>query len=218
MNDNSVNELRLPSGLLIDDPFERVLRYCRTEYDYYDAVPRGHPDEVEPVDVLATVGLNSRLDTATKVRTVHRAMATTVNPVLRRIPPEATIDDAAAMASLHELITAAMTSKFVLLATATKVLHRKRPALVPIMDSVVVAHYVQGETEKALLSRAWTSRPAAAEVAQLVVGRLRQDLAGRREELEGFRVGLRNEGFLLTTVRILDVLVWSSLETSGAYR
>lgn len=214
-----MNELRLPSGLVIGDPYQRILRYCRTEYDYYDAIPRGHPDKIEPVDILATVGINSRLDTATKVRTAHLAMAAAVDPLLRGLPWDATIDEPASVSSLHGLVAAAMTSKFVLLATATKVLHRKRPALVPILDSVVVAHYVrEDETERALLARAWTNRSAAVAVARVTVERLREDLSARRRELDELRLRVSDEGFALTSLRILDVLVWSSLEPAGAYR
>jgi hypothetical protein len=48
----------LPSGLSIPDPTDRMLRFCREEYPYYDGLPSGDPDRIEPLDVLATVAVN----------------------------------------------------------------------------------------------------------------------------------------------------------------
>jgi hypothetical protein len=47
----------LPSGLSIPDPTDRMLRFCREEYPYYDGLPSGDPDRIKPLDVLATVAL-----------------------------------------------------------------------------------------------------------------------------------------------------------------
>lgn len=214
-----VKEIRFPSGLWIEDPLGRLLRFCREEYEYYDAVPPGDPNRIEPLDVLATVGINSRLDTATKVRTVHRGMSSAVNALLTQIPERAELHTFASLDPLHELLAAAMTSKFVLLATATKVLHRKRPALIPILDSVVAGHYVHDDPiEKALLQLSWENRNAAADISRLTIGRLRDDVIQGFDLLDELRGALDGEGFALSHVRIMDILVWTERELAGSYR
>lgn len=214
-----MNEIRFRSGLVVEDPLGRLLRFCGEEYEYYDAVPACDPNRIEPLDVLASVGINSRLDTAAKVRTVHRGMSASVNPLLESIPEDAALHTFSSLDTLHELLAAAMTSKFVLLATATKVLHRKRPALIPIMDSVVAGHYVRDEpAEKALLQRSWENRTAAADIGRLTIGRLRDDVVEGFSMLDELRDALSAEGCVLSHVRVMDILVWTEREPVGSYR
>ena len=214
-----MREIRFPSGLIVSDPLERLVRFCREEYDYYDAVPPCHPNRIEPLDVLATVGINSRLDTAAKVRTVHRGMSSAVNPLLEQIPERAELHAFASLEPLHELLAAAMTSRYVLLATATKVLHRKRPALIPIMDSVVAGHFVHEDpTEQALLKRSFENRNAAADIGRLTIERLREDVVHGFAPLDELREALDGEGFALSHVRIMDILVWTERELTASYR
>lgn len=214
-----MREIRFPSGLVIEDPLGRLLRFCREEYEYYDAVPSGHPNRIEPLDILATVGINSMIDTAAKVRTVHRGMSAATNSLLECIPEDAQLHSFGVLDPVHELFAAAMTTKFVLLATATKVLHRKRPGLIPIMDSVVVGHYVRDDaTEKALLKRSFENRTAAADIGRLTVERLREDVIDEFDALDELGQGLAHEGFHLSHVRITDILVWTERELAGFYR
>lgn len=214
-----MREIRFPSGLVIEDPLGRLLRFCREEYEYYDAVPSGHSNRIEPLDILATVGINSRIDTAAKVRTVHRGMSAATNALLERIPQDAQLHSFGVLDPVHQLFAAAMTAKFVLLATATKVLHRKRPGLIPIMDSVVVGHYVREDaTEQALFRRSSENRTAAADIGRLTVERLREDVIDEDDALDELRQGLGSEGFHLSHVRITDILVWTERELAGSYR
>jgi hypothetical protein len=210
--------IRLRSGLEITNPAERLLRFCREEYDYYDGVPNGHPDRIEPLDVLATVGLNSRIDTAVKVRTVHRGMAAACDPLLPQLPRDADLLTFEPLDPVHELFAAAMTSKYVFLSAACKVLHRKRPWLIPVLDGVVVGHYLGRLEERTLLARSWESRPAAAEAGRLALLELREDLDRAQDDIEELREGLKGEGFPLSHVRVLDILVWTETETAGSYR
>ena len=62
----------LPSGLTVDLSTELLLRFCREEWAYYDGVPDRDPYRILPDDVTVTVAMNSFVDTADKVRTVHR--------------------------------------------------------------------------------------------------------------------------------------------------
>jgi hypothetical protein len=216
--DSRVSALSLASGLSIEDPLLRLTRFCEHEYSYYDAVPKGDPNHVEPVDVLATVGINSRIDTADKVRTVHLGMAANCDPLLPVIPPDADLLTFEPLDTVAELLSAAMKARYVLLASATKVLHRKRPGLIPVLDSVVIAHYLNRLGEQKLLARSWEDRGAAKEAGRLAVLGVREDLKGATEELAELVQALSITGFHLTHVRALDILVWTETERAGYYR
>ena len=72
--------MAMPEDVTLSDDMEierattRLLCFCREEYDYYDGLPRGHPDHIEPSDVLATVSVNSSITSAAQVRQIHRGM------------------------------------------------------------------------------------------------------------------------------------------------
>ena len=84
----------LPSGLTIERPSQRLLRFCAEEFEYYDGIPSEVPDRVTPIDVLVTVSVNSFINNATRVRSVHRALAESCDPLLARLPTTATLLDA----------------------------------------------------------------------------------------------------------------------------
>jgi hypothetical protein len=211
-------EVLLRSGLTVQRPADRLLRFCLEEYEYYDNVPGGDPNRIEPVDVLATVGLNSRIDTAAKLRTVHRGMAHECNSLLSQLPEGADLAVFDQLERVLDLLTAAMATKFVLLSAATKVLHRKRPNLIPVLDGVVVAHYLLLRGEHALLYRSWSSRSAATAAARLALADIRGDLLEAADALSALGESLAGEGYRLTSLRILDILIWTETEPSGLYR
>lgn len=210
--------LNLVSGLSLADPLARLMTFCEHEYAYYDAVPKGDPNSVEPVDVLATVGINSRIDTADKVRTVHLGMAAGCDPLLPGIPVDADLLTFEPLDAVVALLAAAMQARYVLLASATKVLHRKRPGLIPVLDSVVVAHYLNRLGEQRLLARSWENRVAAKDVGRLALLGVKADLEGAGGQIQDLAAELADRGFHLTPVRVLDILVWSETEKAGYYR
>src|SRR6266516_5068978 len=81
-----IERLTLPSECDIEMPEARLSHFCREEYDYYDGIPSSAPDRIEPVDVLATVAMNSRVNNAPAVRAVHRGLARNCDSLLGRIP------------------------------------------------------------------------------------------------------------------------------------
>jgi hypothetical protein len=85
-------------------------------------------------------------------------------------------------------------------AKMTKALHGKRPALIPILDSVVQA-YLAGDD------------PPAAEFgerAAALVRSYKRDLDRNRAALREVQRALAKRGYPLTEVRLLDVLIWSA--------
>ena len=83
----------------------------------------------------------------------------------------------------------------------TKALHPKRPALVPMLDSVV-HEYLKDDDPG-------TATPFGERALALVRG-YKRDLDDNRATLGEVRRQLADRGHELTEVRILDVVIWST--------
>jgi Family of unknown function (DUF6308) len=82
----------------------------------------------------------------------------------------------------------------------TKTLHRKRPALIPILDSVVQAHLTKDEPP---LPTPFGERGVA------LIHLYKEDLDRNSGALGDLQRELARRGHRLTKVRILDILIWS---------
>lgn len=148
------NEMRLRLAQReVPDALDRVRRYCGLTWSggppevwawqYYDALPTS-PDRIEPTDVLAAAALHpglTRSDLAFFAE--HRAE---LEAWLAPVPHDARLycADDGLLDHLDELLGWA---DEVTLGLLTKVLHRKRPGLIPLVDRVVLDWYrpVTGE-------------------------------------------------------------------------
>jgi hypothetical protein len=86
------------------------------------------------------------------------------------------------------------------LSKVTKTLHAKRPALIPILDSVV-QRYLQSDDLGA-------QAPFGERALALVRG-YKRDLDRNRTAVRAIRQELGRRGYSITEVRILDLLIWS---------
>ena len=82
----------------------------------------------------------------------------------------------------------------------TKTLHYKRPALIPMLDSVV-QKYLEDEDLGA-------KTPFGERAIGLVRG-YKRDLDLNRRAVRAVRLELARRGYVLTEVRILDLLIWA---------
>jgi Family of unknown function (DUF6308) len=82
----------------------------------------------------------------------------------------------------------------------TKALHRKRPGLIPLLDSVV-QNYLNDDDPGAQV-------PFGERALGLVRG-YKRELDRNRAALRAVRQELARRGYPLTEVRILDLLIWS---------
>lgn len=214
-----MSNVTLQSGLKILNAEDRLLRFCKEEYDYYDGIPDCRPTEITPIDVLATFSVNSRIGGANGIRQIHRDMARTCNPLLQRIPIDADLlSFDPALEQVKCLLSAAMVDQ-VLVSRATKVLHRKRRAIIPMLDSVVIDHYVAAIRMPWLKGKAGESnRKVSLEVGMTVLPVFREDLRSAVEDVTALRTELFRQGFELSHVRTLEILIWTETERSGYYR
>ena len=87
------------------------------------------------------------------------------------------------------------------LSKMTKALHPKRPALIPMLDSVVQRYLADDDPG---------ARSLFGERAVELVRGYKRDLDGNRAALRAIRLELAKRGHDLAEVRILDLLIWSA--------
>ncbi|MGH3084008.1 MAG: DUF6308 family protein, partial [Gaiellaceae bacterium] len=87
-------------------------------------------------------------------------------------------------------------------AKMTKALHKKRPALIPMLDSVVQAYLTRDDPGT-------RSSGSFGERATALVRSYKRDLDRNRSVLHEIQRELARRTYRLTEVRILDLLIWS---------
>lgn len=200
------SHLDLPSGARIPDPEGLLRRFFEEEWAYYDGVADPSPNQIEPLDVIVTVSVNSFLNSAGRIRSVHRGLAAQCDTLLGAIP----IDSDLRSADLDQVVgifDAACRVKWVLVPVAAKVLHRKRRRLIPMLDTVVSDYYLSAADRKDLRA-AREDKSRAAEAARVPLEAFTQDLIELWEPLSAMQSMLVSEGWAVTELRILEVLVW----------
>ena len=214
-----MNHIDLPSGCTIPDPSERLAAFCSAEYIYYDAIVSTEPNKIEPIDVLATVSVNSYVDRAAKVYGVHQGMRAACEPLLPAVPTDAGLLDLNLWRDVvRELLHASVQVRGVLLPVATKVLHRKRRHLIPMLDNVILEYYFGRDPELRPLLAASQDARKAADVGMQALDLFRADLVATSGTVESLGEELAAQGFALTAVRILEILLWTEVEPRGGYR
>jgi hypothetical protein len=116
-----------------------------------------------------------------------------------------------------ELLAAACGVKYVAMAVATKVLHRKRPGWIPMLDSVMNRAYLDALGKQGLKSRL-DQGAAAAGVGAFIMNAFRQDLEGVEKPVREISEALNQAGFPITDVRILEIALWQAEEERAYYR
>lgn len=133
-----------------------------------------------------------------------------VESALREIPRDASLAASARSVPwlpLTRLFDAFADIRGVGLSKVTKTLHPKRPALIPMLDSVV-QEYLNGNEPRRRRSLSF------AEQAVALVRAFKDDLDRNRGGLRELRSELERRGYCVTEVRILDILIWSAAATA----
>jgi Family of unknown function (DUF6308) len=128
-----------------------------------------------------------------------------VEQALGQLDPDASLMDATSSipwTSLTRLFDAFADIHGVGFSKMTKTLHTKRPALIPMLDSVVQEYLTRDLPQ--------TSSPASfGERATALVRSYKHDLDRNRSALHEIQRELAGREYQLTEVRILDLLIWS---------
>jgi hypothetical protein len=128
-----------------------------------------------------------------------------VEEALGQLDPDASLMDATSSipwTPLTRLFDAFADIHGVGFSKMTKTLHTKRPALIPMLDSVVQEYLTRDLPQ--------TSSPASfGERATALVRSYKHDLDRNRSALQEIQRELGGREYQLTEVRILDLLIWS---------
>ena len=85
----TLEDIVLRSGCVLVNPARTASTMMVEEWAYYDGVVDAHPERVMPLDVLVTLSVNSFLNSAGRIRSVHRGLAEVCDPLLATIPVDA---------------------------------------------------------------------------------------------------------------------------------
>jgi hypothetical protein len=142
-----------PTARVIDDPVARLQQYVEEEGRRYLAYePITLSDEIRPEDLAVTLLINSQAGYRAFKSIQDRGPSITLARLPRTTLETSTPDERAVVSTL--IATVASWPGFAS-SLATKVLHKKRPALIPILDNQAIFG--------AYLSAAWPRRRAAAD-------------------------------------------------------
>jgi hypothetical protein len=187
----------LRNGVEIVDPLAIALRLL--EAWRIDSSDASTPFSFGEPDLKRANSDGARISAAEQAAILERRRA--IERALRAIPPDASLTEpegAVPWGSLRKLFDGFGDIRGVGFSKMTKALHRKRPALIPMLDSFVQA-YLEGDDPG-------PGAPFAERAIALVRG-YKRDLDRNRSAINAVRRQLERRGTPLSEVRILDLLI-----------
>lgn len=199
-----MSQLRFRNGVVLREPLELALLFLQHDYGYrsYDSQPVLADAEWRRADAQIANRIGARMSS----REIDALMSRKpeIETALRSIPGDLSLaepDETIPWAALHELYQAVSDIPSVGLAKATKALHKKRPQLIPMLDSFV-AGYLRSVDDLPPLG-------GLGDQALALTRSYKVDLDTNIDELLTVQQGLTEHGFALSTVRILDLYTWA---------
>jgi hypothetical protein len=195
----------LRNAVEIEDPLRVSLDFVEA-YWRSDASDPSRSASFDESDLRLANRGGARISAAEIAAILQRRPA--IEQALRAIAPNASLAGAAKSVPwlpLRQLVDAFADIRGVGFSKMTKALHPKRPALIPMLDSVVQKYLEDDELG--------TQAPFGERALGLVRG-YKRDLDHNRAALRAVRQELARRGHAITEVRILDLLIWS-VETAA---
>ena len=190
----------LRNGVEIEDPLGAVLGFVEARWAY-DVADPPEPASFDESDLRLANRGGARISAAEIDGILERRRA--IERALRTIAPLASLAASSVpWPELRQLFDAFADIRGVGLSKMTKSLHRKRPALIPMLDSVV-QKYLEDDDPGAKV-------PFGDRALGLVRG-YKSDLDRNRAGVRAVQQELTRRGYEVTEVRILDLLIWSTL-------
>jgi Family of unknown function (DUF6308) len=193
----------LRGGVEVENPLELALEFLATYYSYEPCDSSG-PGSFDEIDLRLANRGGARISAAEIAAILVRRAE--IERALRKVHPEASLADATSAVPwipLTRLFEAFAEIRGVGFSKMTKALHRKRPALIPMLDSVV-QEYLAWDEPRRRLSGSFGER------ATTLVRSYKHDLDRNRSVLVEIQQELASRAYRLTEVRILDLVIWSS--------
>jgi len=197
----------LRGGVMVEHPLELALEFLAA-YSGYEAYNSSGPASFDEGDLRLANRGGARISAAEIAAILERRGE--IERALRNVHPDTSLADATGSIPwipLTRLFDGFADIRGVGFSKMTKALHRKRPALIPMLDSVVQAY----------LTRDDPGTPSAGsfgERATALVRSYKRDLDRNRSVLHEVKRELASRTYRLTEVRILDLLIWSVSATT----
>jgi Family of unknown function (DUF6308) len=195
----------LRDGAEVEDPLRVVLGFLKAP-GRFDVSDPARPASFGEPDLRLANRAGARISAAQIAAILQRRGP--IERALRDIPPGASLSaevNSVAWLPLRQLFEAFADIRGVGMSKMTKALYPKRPALIPMLDSLVQA-YLRDDDLGAKVS--------FAERALGLVRGYQRDLHRNRAAVQAVRQELTRRGYGLTEVRILDLLILSAQATA----
>jgi hypothetical protein len=200
-----VRPVVLRDGAEVDDPLRVLLGFLKAPGRFDVSDPARPASFGEPDLRLANRG-GARISAAQIAAILQRRGP--IERALRDIPPGASLSgevNSMPWLPLRQLFEGFACIRGVGMSKMTKALYPKRPALIPMLDSVVQT-YLRDDDPGAQV-------PFADRALGLVRG-YQRDLHRNQAAVQAVRQDLTGRGYRLTEVRILDLLILSAQATA----
>jgi hypothetical protein len=197
-----MSTILLRSGLEVDHPLELALEFLAA-YSGYEGHDTSGSASFDESDLRLANRGGARISAAEIAAILERRGE--IERALSKIHPDASLLEAASSVPwvpLTRLFDAFADIRGIGFSKMTKALHRKRPALIPMLDSVVQAYLTRDDPGSG-------SSGSFGERATALVCSYKRDLDRNRSVLHEIRGELASREYSLTEVRILDVVIWS---------
>ena len=193
----------LRRGVEVENPLELALEFLAA-YSSYEAYGSPGAASFDESDLRLANRGGARISAAEIAAILERRGE--IERALRRIHPDASLVDATSSIPwipLTLLFDAFADIRGIGFSKMTKALHRKRPALIPMFDSVVQTYLTRDDP-------GMRSAGSFGERATALVRSYKRDLDRNRTVLHEIQQELASRSYRLTEVRILDLLIWST--------
>jgi Family of unknown function (DUF6308) len=201
-----MSAIKLRGGVEVRNPLEVALAFL-TAYSSREGSDSSGPSSFDETDLRRANRGGARISAAQIGEVLERRDE--IERTLRAIRPAASLAEPTGSIpwlGLTRLFDAFADIRGVGFAKMTKALHPKRPALIPMLDSVVVAYLASND-------HGAPSPGTFGERATALVRTYKSDLDDNLTVLQDIQQELASRGYQLSEVRVLDVLVWSSMTT-----
>jgi hypothetical protein len=192
----------LRGGVEVEHPLELALEFLEA-YSGSEAHDSSRPASFDERDLRLANRGGARISRAEIAAILERRGE--IERALRRVRKDASLADATSSIPwipLTRLFDAFADIRGIGFSKMTKALHRKRPALIPMLDSVVQAYLTRDDPGMG-------SSALFGERATALVRSYKRDLDRNRSALREIQQELASREYRLTQVRILDLLIWS---------
>jgi hypothetical protein len=201
----------LRGGVEVENPLEPALQFLEA-YPGFEAGDSSGPASFDESDLRLANRGGARISAVEIAEILERRSE--IERGLRKIDPSSSLMDPTGSIPwipLTRLFDAFADIRGVGFSKMTKALHRKRPALIPMLDSVV-QKYLAGDDPGTHSPESFGTQATG------LVRSYKRDLDRNRSVLRELKRALAGRGYPLTEVRLLDLLIWSANDAEAQRR